>query len=70
MIEQGTPFTWYFKDEQRRELSIFRSPVSGRYRLCRKENDQGYTYLIRTLSSHETLEEAIAASELLLELAK
>ena len=70
MIQQRTPFSWAFTDEQRRKVSIFRSPVSGRYCLQRKENDQGYTYLIRTLSSHETLEQAIAASELLLELAK
>jgi hypothetical protein len=63
MIEQGTPFTWYFNDESRLTLSIFRSPVSGAYRLRRKENDLGYTCVIRTLSEHKTLEDAISASE-------
>ena len=69
MIEQGTPFTWYFKDEQRKGLSIFRLPVCGSYSLRRIHKD-GNHWWNENLSSHETLEEAIAASELLLELAK
>ncbi len=70
MIEQGIPFSWYFTDDHRRELSTFRSPVSGHYALRRRIQLAKMHWQISTLSSHETLDEAIAASEALIKAAK
>ena len=63
MLTQGTPFTWYFTDDAAREdLSIYRN-IYGKFCLQRKIPHTPLHCTIETLSTHETLEDAVAASE-------
>ncbi len=62
MLQQGTAFTWYFTQPQLREISIFFSSVDRVYRLCRRSELSKLHFEVRTLSNHQTLEEATAAA--------
>jgi hypothetical protein len=63
MLTQGTPFTWYFTDDAAREdLSIYQN-IKAKFCLQRRITHNPRHFTIETLSSHDTLEEAVAASE-------
>ena len=65
MLTPGTPFTWYFVgDADRQNLSIYRN-IYGKFCLQRKIPHTPLHCTIETLSSHETLEAAVVASEAL-----
>ena len=62
MFIQGTPFCWHGNQSESYGLSVFRSPVSGLYRLQRETQLSDRHSVVATISSHQTLEEAMAAA--------
>ena len=65
MLTQLTPFSWYFtEDADRQSLSIYRN-IYGKFCLQRRITHNPRHFTMATLSTHETLKDAIAASEAL-----
>jgi hypothetical protein len=65
MLTQGTKFSWYFTDDAAREdLSIFHT-IYGQFRLQRRVTHNPRHFTIETVSLHDCLEAAVAASEAL-----
>ena len=62
MLEQGTPFTWYFTHPDLRDVSIFYSHVDRVYRLCRQTQLTDRDIEVSSLSIHSTLEDATQAA--------
>ena len=62
MLKQITPFTWHFTCADRMGLSIRRSRFKGTFDLCHRTQVGEMCWETRTLSSHQTLEQAVTAS--------
>jgi hypothetical protein len=63
MLRHSTPFTWHFTADDRLGLLIRYSYVDGTYDLCRRSQVGALCWETRTLSRHETLEQAITAAD-------
>ncbi len=63
MLQHSTPFTWHFTAEDRLGLLIRYSRVDGTYDLCRRSQVAPMCLETRTLSCHQTFEQAVAAAE-------
>jgi hypothetical protein len=63
MLTKGTCFTWSFTgDATRKDLSIYQN-LRGKFCLQRGITHNPRHFTIETLSSHDTLEDAVAVSE-------
>ena len=65
MLTKGTCFTWYFTgDADRQDLSIYQN-IKAKFCLQRRITHNPRHFTIETLSTHDTLEDAVTASEAL-----
>jgi hypothetical protein len=63
MLHQSTHRHWHFTNPEHEGLSIRRSRVTGEFELSRRTQVGEMCWQTTTLSSHQTLEEAVAAAE-------
>ena len=62
MLHQSTSFCWHFTDPQHEGLLIHHS-LRGTFNLCRRSQVGPMCWETRTLSCHQTLEQAVAAAD-------
>jgi len=62
MLHQSTSFCWHFTDSQHEGLLIHHS-LRGTFNLCRRSQVGPMCWETKTLSSHQTLEAAVAAAD-------
>ena len=63
MLRQSTPRHWNFTTPEHKGLSIRRSRFTGEFELSRRTQVGEMCWQTSTLSSHQTLEQAVAAAE-------
>ena len=63
MIRQSIPNHWHFSAPEQQGLSIRRSRFTGDFDLCHRVQIGVMCWETRTLSAHQTLEQAVAAAE-------
>ena len=63
MLNQSTPFTWQFTCEKRKGLSVRHSRFTGTFDLCLRTQVGEMCWETQTLSSHQTQEQAVTASD-------
>ncbi len=63
MLRQSTPRHWHFTDPEQVGLSIRCSRFTGDFELSCRTQVGEMCWETKTLSSHQTLEQAVAAAE-------
>ena len=63
MLRQSTPRHWHFTTPGHEGLSIRHSRFTGDFDLCRRTQVGEMCWETKTLSSHKTLEQAVAAAD-------
>jgi hypothetical protein len=63
MLQQSTPRHWQFTTPEHEGLSIRRSHFTGKFELSQRAQVAEMCWQTTTLSSHQTLEQAVAAAE-------
>jgi hypothetical protein len=62
MLHQSTPRHWHFTTPEHEGLSIRLSRFTGEFEVSRRSQVGEMCWQTTTLSSHQTLEEAVAAA--------
>jgi len=62
MLHQSTPFCWHFTSPEHKGMLV-RHSRSGDFQLCRRSQVGEMCWETRTLSCHQTLEQAVAAAK-------
>ena len=62
MIRQSIPNHWHFSAPEQQGLSIRRSRFTGDFDLCLRAQIGEMCWETSTLSSHQTIEQAVAAA--------
>ena len=63
MLRQSIPRHWHFTTPEHEGLSIRRSRFTGNFELSRRTQVGEMCWETTTLSSHQTLEQAVAAAD-------